>query len=99
MKQYDTEMSKLQARADKLTADNKELETHCSALQAHLDMLDQNRRLAQEQKDEVLTRRGEDAKMRVQTQLPAVRRIVRWYRSLKSKREAERKASKGKKKK
>ena len=99
LKMYDSQMSAMQARADKLTIDNEQLETHCASIQAHLDMLDMNRRIAQEQIMEVQRRHADEAKARVQKQLPALKQIVRWYRSLKSKWEAERKASKGKKKK
>jgi regulator of replication initiation timing len=99
LKVYDAQMSAMQTRADKLATDNEALEAHCSSIQAHLDMLDTNRRIAQEQIMDVQRRHAEEAKARVQKQLPALKQIVRWYRSLKNKWEAERKASKGKKKK
>lgn len=92
LQKHDEEMAALQRQADRLEADNEELERHCAALQAHSDLLQRNRQVLQEQVLEVAERAQHKARELHELQVPAKRRIVDWFRRLKRKWDDERKA-------
>lgn len=96
---YDSSMKELDAKARSLERDNEELEAHCASIQGHLDLLDENRTVALAQVDGLRERReAAEADWYDRYSMPTLR-IVLWHRRLKRKWEAERKASKGSKKK
>lgn len=92
---YDKTMRELRDREKALTADNEALEEHCSSLEAHFDLLDRNRSIAQEQVLQLQAKREKAAQDYMDKFAGPVARIARWHLRLKAKWEADRKAKKG----